>query len=72
MASITPPVPNQPEPAWEIGRLFPPQGQWSEARYLSFTEDLNQLVELVEGRVEVLEMPTKCQRCFVFCFWHSW
>lgn len=59
MASVIPPVPNQPEPAWEIARLFPPQGQWSETRYLSFTEDLNQLVELVAGRVEVLEMPTK-------------
>ena len=47
------------EPAWEIARLFPPQGHWTEGTYLSFTESLNQLVELVDGRVEVLEMPTK-------------
>ncbi|MCH5376181.1 MAG: hypothetical protein JJ992_19600 [Planctomycetes bacterium] len=36
-------------------RLFPPQGHWSEGSYLSFTESLDQLVELVDGRVEVLE-----------------
>lgn len=51
--------PDNAEPAWDIARLFPPQGSWSEGSYLSFTESLNQLVELVSGRVEVLDMPTK-------------
>jgi Uma2 family endonuclease len=55
------------EPAWEIARLFPPQGQWSEGSYLSFTESLNQLVELVSGSVEVLEMPTKSHQKIVQC-----
>ena len=59
MASTSPALPGQPEPAWDIARLFPAQGHWSESTYLSFTESLNQLVELVDGRVEVLEMPTK-------------
>ncbi len=53
------------EPAWDIARLFPPQGQWSEGSYLSFSESLNQLVELVDGRVEVLEMPTKSHQKIV-------
>ena len=53
------------EPAWQIARLFPPQGQWSEGAYLSFTESLNQLVELVDGRIEVLEMPTKSHQKIV-------
>lgn len=65
MASISQSLPGQPEPAWEIARLFPPQGHWSETSYLSFTESLNQLVELVEGRVEVLEMPTKSHQKIV-------
>lgn len=46
------------EPAWEIAHLFPPQGQWSEAEYLLLTESTNWLVELVDGRIEVLAMPT--------------
>lgn len=59
MSSASPLLPEKPEPAWDIARLFPPQGHWTEGSYLSFTESLNQLVELVDGRVEVLEMPTK-------------
>jgi Uma2 family endonuclease len=65
MSSTPISVPGKPEPAWEIARLFPPQGQWSEGSYLSFTESLNQLVELVDGRVEVLEMPTKSHQKIV-------
>ncbi len=53
------------EPAWEIARLFPPQGQWTESQYLSFTEPLNQLVELADCRIEVLEMPTKSHQKIV-------
>jgi Uma2 family endonuclease len=53
------------EPAWQIARLFPPQGHWSAGAYLSFTESLNQLVELVDGRIEVPEMPTKSHQKIV-------
>jgi len=38
----------EPEPAWEIATLFPPQGAWSEGDYL--TLDTNRLVELGNGR----------------------
>jgi Uma2 family endonuclease len=46
----------EPEPAWDIARLFPPQGQWSEEDY--FALDTNRLVELSDGFIEVLPMPT--------------
>lgn len=59
MSSISSSLTGQPQPAWDIARLFPPQGHWTEETYLSFTESLNQLVELVDGYVEVLEMPSK-------------
>lgn len=49
---------SEPEPAWEVATLFPPQGQWSEGEYLALTDDTRRLVELVDGRIEVLPMPT--------------
>lgn len=45
-----------PEPAWDIARLFPYQGYWSEDDYLEL--DTNHLVEFTDGTVEVLPMPT--------------
>jgi len=45
------------EPAWEIATLFPQQGAWSEGDYLML--DTNRLIELGDGRVEVLLMPTQ-------------
>ena len=53
------------EPAWEIARLFPAQGAWTEEAYLSFTESMNQLCELVDGHVEVPDMPTKTHQQIV-------
>lgn len=49
-------VADGPELTWEIARLFPVQGQWSESDYLALNG--NQLVELSDGKVEVLPMPT--------------
>jgi Uma2 family endonuclease len=46
----------EPQPAWDVARLFPAQGDWSEADYLSL--HTNQLVELIDGTLEVLPMPT--------------
>lgn len=46
----------QSEPAWDVARLFPSQGQWSEQEYLALPT--NHLVEFSDGRVEVLPMPT--------------
>jgi Uma2 family endonuclease len=44
------------EPAWDVARLFPPQGTWSEEEYLAL--NTNRLVEFVDGYIEVLPMPT--------------
>lgn len=56
---------NEPEPAWDIAKLFPFQGGWSESEYLALTESTNQLVELKQGRVEVLPMPTMAHQLIV-------
>jgi Uma2 family endonuclease len=44
------------EPAWEAAYFFPPQGRWSEADFLQF--HTNRMAELVNGRLEILPMPT--------------
>ena len=44
------------EPTWEVALLYPAQGAWQEEDYLSL--ETNRLVELVDGRLEVLPMPT--------------
>jgi Uma2 family endonuclease len=45
-----------PEPAWDVARLFPEQGTWSEEEYFELTG--NRLVEFSHGYVEVLVTPT--------------
>jgi Uma2 family endonuclease len=44
------------EPTWEVAMLFPSQGQWNETDYLAL--DTNRLIELSNGYLEVLQMPT--------------
>jgi Uma2 family endonuclease len=56
------------EPAWEVAFLYPRQGEWTEAEYLSL--DTNRLVELSEGCLEVLPMPTMLHQLLVD-FLHS-
>src|SRR5438876_8463177 len=54
-------LPGEGEPAWEIAYLFPRQGDWTEDDYLGL-DAINSgfpLVELSNGRVEVLPMPTQ-------------
>lgn len=46
------------EPAWEVAIVLPKQGRWTEADYLQLTESTRRLVELRNGRIEVLAMPT--------------
>lgn len=60
MKTITVPVPDdQADPAWEVALLFPSQGEWSEDDYLWLTEHSKRLVELSDGHIEVLPMPTE-------------
>lgn len=57
------------EYAWQLATLYPPQGQWSENEYLSLTDSTNKLIELVDGRLEFLAMPTQIhQRLVRFLF----
>jgi Uma2 family endonuclease len=44
------------EPAWDIASLFPAQGFWADEDYLFLPG--NHLVELTNGTVDVLAMPT--------------
>ena len=69
MMSIT--VPQIPsangEPAWEAAFLLPLQGDWSEADFLKF--HTNRMAELVDGRLEILPIPTlKHQRILIWIF----
>lgn len=43
-------------PTWEIAHLYPEQGQWTEAQYLAL--DTNRLIELSDGCLEFLPMPS--------------
>jgi Uma2 family endonuclease len=45
------------DPTWEVAHRFPCQGSWSSADYLAL--DTNHLVEMSEGRLEVLAVPTE-------------
>jgi hypothetical protein len=49
--------PRESQPAWDVARLFPDQGHWTEGDYLFLTDLTNRLVELTDGYVEVLEIP---------------
>ncbi|HEY8748728.1 MAG TPA: Uma2 family endonuclease [Tepidisphaeraceae bacterium] len=44
------------EPTWDMAKLYPNQGTWTEEEYLSL--DANRLIEFSDGNVEVLDMPT--------------
>jgi Uma2 family endonuclease len=57
MSVITPKIPSaNGEPAWEAAYMLPVQGSWSEEDFLKF--HTNRMAELVDGRLEILPMPT--------------
>lgn len=49
----------EPEFRVQIAELLPEQGEWSEEDYLWLTNHTNRLIELSNGRIEVLPMPTE-------------
>ena len=51
------------EPTWDIAKLFPDQGAWSEEEYLMLSG--NRLVEFSHGIVEVLPMPSYAHQMMV-------
>lgn len=56
---------NATEPAWAVATLFPNQGHWGEGDYFSLSRSSNRLVELADGHVQVLIMPTKSHQRLV-------
>jgi len=54
--AMTKSITRKPEPTYTVAELFPPQGQWTDQEYLSL--NTNRLIELSDGNLEVLEMPT--------------
>ena len=59
----------RPRRTTEIANLFPRQGEWTEADYLSLPET-NRIVELSDGRAQVPDMPgTSHQRAVRDLLW---
>lgn len=56
MSSLPSSRPLAPEPTWAVAHLFPPQGEWTENEFFGLHG--NRLIELVDGNLEVLPMPT--------------
>ena len=50
------PISRVGDPTTEVATLFPLQGFWSEEEFLAL--DTNRMIELADGRLEVLPMPT--------------
>ncbi len=53
-------VPDLANLSWKdlLAELLPPQGLWTEEKYLVLTDHTNRLVEFTDGILEVLPMPT--------------
>lgn len=57
------------EPTYAIAELFPYQGDWTEEAYLGVTASTNHLIELSDGRLEFLPMPSeRHQRIVAYLF----
>jgi Uma2 family endonuclease len=59
------------EPTWEIAYLFPAQGKWTEKAYFELDGIYEgfPLVELSNGRLEVLPMPTQTHQFIAAVFY---
>ncbi|MCS7471606.1 Uma2 family endonuclease [Stieleria sp. ICT_E10.1] len=55
------------EPTWEIAKLYPRQGAWSESDYLGL--DAGRLVEFENGVLEILRMPTELHQAISLFLW---
>jgi Uma2 family endonuclease len=57
------------EPAWEIARMFPAQGSWSEADY--FGLESNRRIEFDRGVLDFLPMPTLLHQLILQFFYEA-
>ncbi len=62
---------NGARPTWEIAYLVPPQGSWTEDDYLALEDHYGThiRVELADGCLEVLPMPTQLHQLIIAFFW---
>jgi Uma2 family endonuclease len=63
MTAVETPSDMRGSPTWEIAHLFPTQGAWTDDEYLALNS--NHLVELSDGVLEVLPMPTEQHQLIV-------
>ena len=63
LESVPIPRSKRGQPAWAVAFLFPDQGEWTEADY--FAIEALRPVELVDGYLEVLPMPTIAHQLIV-------
>ena len=60
------PETNLGDPIWELATLFPAQGSWGESEYLELKT--NRLIELSDGKLEFLAVPTELHQLIAFYF----
>lgn len=63
--SLLPPA----EPTWDLAYLFPGQGDWTEEDYLALPG--KRLIELSEGYLEVLPVPTQLHQLILLALLES-
>ena len=71
MSSVPTPLSSDADYAWEVATLFPEQGRWSEEAYLDLTDGTNRRIELVDGPLEFLPMPTELHQALVGFLYHA-
>src|SRR5262245_44495022 len=71
MSFVPPTRDYEAEYAWELATLYPPQGTWSEDEYLNLTDGTNRRIELADGRLEFLPMPTELHQALVGVLYDS-
>ena len=60
------------EPVWELAKLWPLQGEWTEEDYLALEREIgNQMIELCDGWLEILPMPDLYHQYIVAMLWSS-
>jgi Uma2 family endonuclease len=65
MSTVPTPFSSEHEYAWEVATLFPEQGEWSEDAYLDLSDRASRRIELSDGRLEFLQMPTEIHEALI-------
>src|SRR5437667_10342938 len=65
--SELPLFPERGTPTWEVAYLFPAQGGWTEHEYFNLDQFCDGIprIELSNGRLEVLPMPTELHQMII-------